>query len=124
MVATRKRSGFLAILALATAGSAVGFGPVALEPQHGPVGTLVTIGGDSFDPQGDYTVTLHGTALTVASITETAIEVTIPTGATSGFFVVGDGTQSIRSERAFILTRPMAVVYESELPPDFSDYDL
>ena len=106
------------------AGSADAFGPVDPDPLHGPVGSRVVIEGTGFDPLGDYTLTLGETELSVESVTETAIETTIPTGVTGGFFTISDGVQSTRSERTFIVTRPISVSYDADLTLDTSGYDL
>jgi len=62
----------------------------SLSPMSGPIGTLVTLGGQRFgDAQGDSEVTFNGTkAVTCASWSDTNIVCTVPEGATTGPVVV------------------------------------
>lgn len=60
-----------------------------IAPAQGPPGTEVTISGQNFSPRlADNGVTLAGRPVVVRSATPTALEVVVPSGATSGPFVV------------------------------------
>ncbi len=60
-----------------------------LNPTSGAIGTTVTITGTGFGAsQGTSTLTLHGTAITPATWSATAITFIVPSGATSGNVVV------------------------------------
>jgi hypothetical protein len=60
-----------------------------ISPTSGPAGTVVTISGtDLLDYENKGTVTFDGKSLPIVSDTSSAIKVTIPVGAVSGYFHV------------------------------------
>jgi len=64
-------------------------GITSLSPNHGDVGTPVTITGRHFGAaQGESTVTFNGTAATPTVWSDTSITVPVPAGATTGNVVV------------------------------------
>jgi RHS repeat-associated protein len=65
----------------------------SLSATTASIGSPVTITGLNFgSPQGSSVVLLNGTAVTVTAWSSTSIQITIPTGATSGPLVVSVGT--------------------------------
>ena len=61
----------------------------SVTPSTGQVGSSTSIAGTNFGaPQGSSTVTFNGTVATPAAWSDTNIDVTVPTGATSGPVVV------------------------------------
>jgi len=61
----------------------------AINPASGPVGTLVTIGGQNLlDAEGHGTVVFSGKTLPILNPSNTSLQVVIPTGATTGTFDV------------------------------------
>jgi YD repeat-containing protein len=63
-------------------------GPVAItffDPDHGPVGTVVTIFGAGFSPvPANNQVTFNGVSASVTASTEQTITTEVPAGATTG----------------------------------------
>src|SRR5437870_875886 len=74
--------------ATVTRGFTVSVGPAisTVEPASGPIGTLVTITGTSFEPGA--TVTFNGLAAVIRTLSATTITTTVPVGATTGPLVV------------------------------------
>ena len=78
----------------------------AFTPNHGAVGSSVTIVGQGFDtsPNGT-TVKFNGTSVvTVTSITTTQAVVVVPAGATTGPVAVTVGTSTVTSAENFTVT--------------------
>ncbi len=76
-------------------------------PSSGPVGTSVTIAGTGFSATpAENSVTFNGTAATITSSTPTSIDVTVPTGATTGPVAVTSPSGSATSATAFTVTVP------------------
>ena len=86
-----------------------------ISPQVGMVGTFVTISGSGFgSSQGTNTVTLNGISASVVNWTDTSIGVIVPTGATSGPFLVTVNSQAETSP-------PFSV---TNLPTGWADVDI
>jgi RHS repeat-associated protein len=86
-----------------------------ISPRSGMVGTYVTISGSGFGfSQGSSTVSLNGTAASVASWSDTSIVAIVPTGATSGPFTVTISGQAELSP-SFTVTK---------LPSGWADADV
>jgi RHS repeat-associated protein len=86
----------------------------SLNPDGGPVGTVVTISGSDFGTTWG-TASFHGTPATVLSWTPTSIDAQVPQGATTGPVVVvtapSEGGLSSNTDRIF-------TVQPSGPPPD------
>jgi hypothetical protein len=68
---------------------------ISFTPEAGPVASQVTITGNNFHGTAlNNEVRFNGTKATVVSSTNTSINVTVPTGATSGVITVTVGGQS------------------------------
>lgn len=68
----------------------------SLTVSSGPVGTAVTINGTGFsDHIADHVVRFNGTLATVTSATSTALQTTVPVGATTGAVTVAIGAVSV-----------------------------
>ncbi len=82
----------------------------SLTPTYGPIGTLVTITGDSFGvTQGASTVSFNSTVASVVRWSNAQILVNVPTGATSGNVVVtvnGSATPSTQSFNVTVIALP------------------
>ena len=90
-------------------------GITGLSPSSGIVGNQVTINGVNFGTsQGSSTVTLSGVNCPVVSWSSSSITVVVPSGASSGPFIVTVGGQS-GSSTTFTL---------QALPPGWSDLDI
>lgn len=75
---------------------------VDFTPTSGPVGTSVTINGTDFSSTaGDDIVKLNGTTATVTSASTTSLEITVPSGATSGRITVTVGGTTATSASDF-----------------------
>ena len=74
----------------------------ALTPNHGGIGTAVTVFGQGFS--GTPIVKFNGTAATVTSATSTQLIVTVPTGASTGPISVQVGANTASSLDNFIVT--------------------
>jgi uncharacterized protein YbbK (DUF523 family) len=81
-----------------------------LSLTQGPVGAKITISGASFgSSQGPSTATFNGTAATASSWTDSSIDVTVPTGATTGNVIVTVG--SVASNGVpFKVTPPPSII--------------
>jgi len=56
-----------------------------ISPTSGPVGTVITVTGTNLkDPENDGEVKLNGTVVTPTLLTNTSVQLKVPTGATSG----------------------------------------
>ena len=74
----------------------------AFSPDHGAVGTAVTIKGQGFSATpADDAVEFNGTAATVTAATTTTLTTRVPTGATTGKLSVTVGSQSATSDDDF-----------------------
>ncbi len=78
---------FITMLFITSCGSDSG-GPnpeiTNVQPESGPPGTSVTIGGKGFRPKGEMSVTFGGTAATLISATEDQIQTEVPEGLSEG----------------------------------------
>jgi len=78
---------------------------IDFTPQTGPVGTAVTINGTGFSATpSQNTVKFNGTAATVSSATNTQLQVTVPTAATTGTISVQSPNGSAASTTNFSVT--------------------
>jgi YD repeat-containing protein len=78
---------------------------IQFTPARGPVGTAVTISGTGFSTTASQnSVSFNGTAATVSSATSTILQVTVPSGATSGTISVVSPAGSATSAGAFTVT--------------------
>lgn len=81
--------------------------PVAISdfsPKSGPVGTLVTVYGFTFDPDpAQNAVTIAGISATVQSATPNQLVLTIPNGATSAPIIVAAPRGSASTAESFIV---------------------
>jgi len=84
---TDRDSGVGIVMAFEAVKAALAPALATLSPNHGDVGTLVTISGKNFGTTTD-TVTFNGTAATPTIWTPTSIVVPVPAGATNGNVVV------------------------------------
>lgn len=67
----------------------------SLSVSSGPIGTPVTITGTGFSPEiADNVVTFNGTTATVTAASETSLDTTVPSGATTGNVLVTIGTRT------------------------------
>ncbi len=83
----------------------------SLTPDHGPVGTEVTIAGTSFGAsQGTGGVTFNDIAASVISWSDTEVVVTVPTGATTGDVVLTNDIGGISNGVEFIVDQPAATL--------------
>ena len=81
-----------------------------IVPTEGPPGTEVTIHGQHFSPRlMDNTVTLSGRPVVVRSATSTTLDVIVPTGASSGPFVVRVDQAGEVSTPTFTVTAGTAI---------------
>src|SRR5438093_234326 len=76
-------------------------------PESGPVGTSVTIGGTNF--MGATAVTFNGSAASFTVTSDTAIQTTVPAGATTGPLSVTTPAGTALSASNFTLTVPLTV---------------
>src|SRR5205807_10517330 len=76
-------------------------------PESGPVGTSVTIGGTNF--MGATAVTFNGSAASFTVTSDTAIQTTVPAGATTGPLSVITPAGTALSASNFTVTVPMTV---------------
>ncbi|MGB9148401.1 MAG: chitobiase/beta-hexosaminidase C-terminal domain-containing protein [Acidobacteriaceae bacterium] len=80
---------------------------LSFSPASGPVGTEVTITGSSFSASAQQdTVTIGGTAATVASATTTQLVTTVPAGASTGPISVTSPSGSATSSAVFTVGSP------------------
>ena len=92
-----------------------GPGILSLSPNAGLAGTYVTITGENFGPaQGSSTVSYSGTNVSVISWSNTSIVAPVPTGASTGSFVVTVAGQ-VSNGVTFTIT---------PLPPGWSHTDI
>ncbi len=78
-----------------------------LSADSGPVGTAVTINGNNLqDGSNNATVTFNGTPATITSDTSGSIQVTVPTGATSGRVLVKVNGVTVVATTSFDVTPP------------------
>src|SRR5207237_1154101 len=96
-----------------TATSATNFtlitGPTitSFSPTSGPVGTVVTITGTSFQTvASENQVKFNGKPAIIASATDTSITTTVPQGATTGPVTVTTAQGTATSAQAFTVTAP------------------
>lgn len=76
-------------------------------PASGAAGTIVTINGTNFT--GASAVTINGVNATIASATDTTLQITVPTGASSGTIVVITAGGIATSSKVFqVLSAPLA----------------
>ena len=109
-------SGSVVVTVLGTASNGVAFTVTTVGPSisglsltQGPVGAGFTINGANFgSSQGNSTATLNGAPLTVTSWLANMINVTVPSGATSGPVVVTVGGSQSNSA-TFTVTPPPAI---------------
>ncbi len=74
-------------------------------PNHGPVGTSVTLQGQGFNATASSdSVSFNGTAAVVGSATANQLIVTVPAGATTGPVKVTVGSATATSADAFVVT--------------------
>lgn len=86
--------------------AASGAAPTVLgfSPDNGPAGTAVTITGANFDPdKANNLVRINGDAVVVSAATQSQLQVTIPTFATSGKFTVVTSAGSATSTADFFI---------------------
>src|SRR5438552_2696227 len=76
-------------------------------PESGPVGSSVTIGGTNF--MGTTAVTFNGSAATFTVTSDTAIQTTVPAGASTGPLSVTTPAGTALSASNFTLTIPLTV---------------
>lgn len=92
----------------------------SFTPQHGPVGTVVTIQGQGFSANPiDNVVRFNGTSAEVTSATATTLVAIVPLGATTGPISVQVGANTATSSQNFVVTNaPMitAVSPNAALP--------
>jgi YD repeat-containing protein len=74
-------------------------------PNHGPIGTQVTLTGTGFSPtsSADF-VTFNGVAATVVSASQTRLVLTVPPAATNGPISVSIGSSTATSHASFTVT--------------------
>jgi YD repeat-containing protein len=78
---------------------------IDFSPETGPVGTAVTINGTGFSTTpAQNTVKFNGVAATVSSATNTQLQVTVPTAATSGAVSVTNTNGTATSIKNFTVT--------------------
>lgn len=88
----------------------------AIAPASGPVGTKVTITGTKFDPTpANNTVLFNTTQATVTAATATTLEVTVPSGATSGVISVTVGGVTAKSTTNFTVSDRTTVEVKDEI---------
>jgi hypothetical protein len=74
----------------------------SFSPAVGPAGTQVTIRGVNFT--AGIPVKFNGTAASLVSlVSSTELAVTVPTGATTGYITVGEGSAAVTSATAFVV---------------------
>lgn len=73
--------------------------PIALSPQSGPEGTVVTVTGSDFTETAE--VSFHGLPAVVTFINETTLEAVVPAGATTGQIIVSADGEDCHSEALF-----------------------
>ena len=87
----------------------------SLSPEEGAVGTSVTVAGTGFGAaQGNSTVSFNGVVGVPTSWSETAIQVPVPAGATSGPVTVTVGGQQSNGVE-FRLPRPLTISADTTL---------
>ena len=79
----------------------------SVSPDSGAVGTTVTFTGSNLlDGADNATVTFNGTRATIASDTSGSIQVSVPTGATSGRLLVRINGVTVIASSSFTITSP------------------
>ena len=75
-----------------------------MTPDHGPIGTTVTITGQGFSTTAaNDSITFNGTAATAVSATANTLVATVPVGATTGPIAVTVGTNTAISVEPFVI---------------------
>jgi len=87
----------------------------SFTPNHGAVGSSVTISGQGFSTTSS-TVTFNGTAATVSSASTTQLVVAVPTGATTGPIAVTVGSTTFTTLDSFSVTS------DTGLPPTVTSF--
>jgi YD repeat-containing protein len=81
------------------------------QPSSGGHGQVITVIGEGFNlTPASNTVLLNGLACTVMSATSAQLAFVVPTGATSGFISVTNGSLSATSSSGFIVTDPTVAI--------------
>ncbi len=94
------------------------------NPLMAPVGSSVEISGSGFDPEVSYTITFGDEEVSADSISENTLQVTIPSGAESGFITITDGIQTVETDRVFLVTKEISVTYSAGLGTEVSGYSV
>ena len=105
------RVGLLSFFALAASSACASPTIIGFSPASGAAGTQVTIHGTSFGAtQGSGSIQFNGTAVPAVSWNDTSIVVTLPSGVSSGpFVVVNDLHVSSTSSTSFtVMPSPKA----------------
>lgn len=85
----------------------------SFTPSSGPVGTKVTITGTNFSTTAaSNTVLFNTVAATVTAATATSLEVTVPTGATTGVISVTSGGVTAKSTASYTVSETVKTAVE------------
>ena len=88
------------------------------SPANGPVGTPVSIAGSGLlDGGNNAAVTFNGTPAVISSATAGSIQVTVPTGATSGPISVFVNGVTVKTTSSFTVTSPLFNI--SSISPNY-----
>lgn len=89
--------------------------PITISPSSGPVNTVVTVNGNDF--LGSTTATVDGVAASINIISDTLLEVTIPSGASTGSIDVNNNLGCINSEAFTVIDNLISSCEGSGTPP-------
>lgn len=89
--------------------------PITISPSSGPVNTVVTVNGNDF--LGSTTATVDGVAASINIISDTLLEVTIPSGASTGSIDINNNLGCINSETFTVIDNLISSCEGSGTPP-------
>lgn len=87
-----------------------------ISPTRGGTGSLVTISGSGFGNSSNTTVSFHGTAAVITSITSTQIVASVPSAASSGNVTVTTSAGTYTSQAVFNVTNATTPTINSFSP--------